>query len=253
MQRKKRAIRQRISVAALYGRHKRTRNAPISDTARHGDAEFCLQSCRLPWPIGQEKFLRRVDVVHQKSMNRSAGKAKENPDPEQGRDVFESTRERLIEIVPPNPTTRMEHILKRVRSTEIFPASGARHCKQQTLPVYAVSANIWSGFDSARPHRRIRAESRPTHEAETNSRRAVCWNDRRGVQATTTFFGLCFPHDCRPFAGRQRHEIVSGKSLRRRRAQFEREFGTSRRAARSAGQESRKVNERQPRPHAVVN
>src|SRR5213079_3121747 len=61
-------------------------------------------------PIGNEANFRGVvDVVHQKAYEFDAdGKAKDIPMPESGRDIFERTRERLIEIVAESDDVLME-------------------------------------------------------------------------------------------------------------------------------------------------
>ena len=61
-------------------------------------------------PIGQEANFRGVvDIVHQKAYEfDSAGKAKEIPIPETGREVFEKERDRLIEVIAESDDALME-------------------------------------------------------------------------------------------------------------------------------------------------
>src|SRR5215207_3521562 len=61
-------------------------------------------------PIGQEADFRGVvDVVHQKAYEFDAsGKAREIPIPEQGRDVYERERDRLVEVIAESDDSLME-------------------------------------------------------------------------------------------------------------------------------------------------
>ena len=77
------------------------------DTAQ---SSFARSIVPFTLPIGEEaNFKGVVDVVHQKAYEFDEnGKAKEIPIPETGRDVFDSTRERIIELVAESDDDLME-------------------------------------------------------------------------------------------------------------------------------------------------
>ncbi len=73
------------------------------------------------------------------------------------------TRERLIEIVAESDDALMEEYFENgtLPEEEIYPNLAKAIATSKLCPVYAVSATTLVGLsDPARPHRRIRAESR---------------------------------------------------------------------------------------------
>jgi elongation factor G len=95
-------------------------------------------------PIGQEHNFRGVvDVVHQKAYEfDSMGKAKEIPIPEEGKGLFESTRERLIELVAESDDALMEKYFDQgtLDEEDVIPNLSKAIAKSKLCPVYAVSA-----------------------------------------------------------------------------------------------------------------
>src|SRR6476619_7727296 len=111
------------------------------ETAKHS---FARSIVPFTLPIGTEaNFTGVVDVVHQKAYEfDSDGKAKEIPMPESGRDIFERTRERLIEIVAETDDDLMEKYFEdgTLPEEEIYPNLAKAIASSKLCPVYAVSS-----------------------------------------------------------------------------------------------------------------
>jgi elongation factor G len=121
-------------------------------------------------PIGSElDFKGVVDVVHQKAYEFDEhGKASEISMPETGRDVFERTRERLIEIVAESDDALMEKYFAEgtLPEEDIYPNLARAIAKSKLCPVYAVSANNLVGLQILLDHIIEFGPNPATHEAE---------------------------------------------------------------------------------------
>src|SRR3982751_5295911 len=121
-------------------------------------------------PIGSEaNFKGVVDVVHQKAYEfDSDGKAKEISIPEEGKAVFETARERLIEIVAESDDALMEKYFESgtLDEEDIYPNLAAAIAKSKLCPVYAVSALTLVGLSIMLDHIVEFAPNPATHEAE---------------------------------------------------------------------------------------
>jgi elongation factor G len=169
-------------------------------------------------PIGQEANFRGVvDVVHQKAYEFDAsGKAKEIPIPEQGRDVMNSTRERLIEIVAESDDELMEKYFENgtLDEEDIYPNLAKAIASSKLCPVYAVSANNLVGLSILLDHIVEFAPNPATHEAEYGFADA----DQKGERITRRysndepFSAYVFRTIADPFAGRINvMKVISGK------------------------------------------
>src|SRR5687767_11126182 len=107
-------------------------------------------------PIGVEGDFRGVvDVVHQKAYEfDERGHAKEIPMPEDGRDVFERTRERLIEIVAESDDALMEKYFDSgtLDEEDIYPNLAKAIASSKLCPVYAVSSITLVGLSILLDH-----------------------------------------------------------------------------------------------------
>src|SRR5215203_3450738 len=137
------------------------------DTAKES---FARSIVPFTLPIGAEhNFKGVVDVVHQKADEFDEnGKAKEIPIPETGRDVFETARERLIEIVAESDDALMEKYFENgtLEEEDIYPNLAAAIAKSKLCPVYAVSATTLVGLSVLLDHVVEFAPNPATHEAE---------------------------------------------------------------------------------------
>src|ERR1043165_2503638 len=137
------------------------------DTAKES---FARSIVPFTLPIGTEhNFKGVVDVVHQKAYEFDAeGKAKEIPIPETGRDVFESTRERLIELVAESDDALMEKYFDNgtLDEEDIYQNLAKAIAASKLCPVYAVSALTLVGLQILLDHIVEFAPNPATHEAE---------------------------------------------------------------------------------------
>ncbi|MDQ3130801.1 MAG: elongation factor G [Acidobacteriota bacterium] len=169
-------------------------------------------------PIGQEADFRGVvDVVHQKAYEFDAnGKAKEIPMPETGRDVFETTRERIIELVAESDDGLMEKYFENgtLDEEDIYPNLAKAIAASKLCPVYAVSANSLVGLSILLDHIVEFAPNPATHEAEFGNAVAGSLMERptRRYSNEEPFSAYVFRTIADPFAGRINvMKIVSGK------------------------------------------
>ena len=169
-------------------------------------------------PIGQEADFRGVvDVVHQKAYEFDAnGKAKEIPMPETGRDVFEITRERIIELVAESDDGLMEKYFENgtLDEEDIYPNLAKAIAASKLCPVYAVSANSLVGLSILLDHIVEFAPNPATHEAEFGNAVAGSLMERptRRYSNEEPFSAYVFRTIADPFAGRINvMKIVSGK------------------------------------------
>ncbi len=169
-------------------------------------------------PIGQEADFRGVvDVVHQKAYEFDAnGKAKEIPIPETGREVFDSTRERIIELVAESDDALMEKYFENgtLDEEDIYPNLAKAIANSKLCPVYAVSAHSLVGLSILLDHIVEFAPNPATHEVEFGNAVTGSLMERptRKYNNDEPFSAYVFRTIADPFAGRINvMKIVSGK------------------------------------------
>jgi len=169
-------------------------------------------------PIGKEENFRGVvDVVHQKAYEFDEhGKAKEIPMPDEGRDVFETARERLIELVAESDDALMEKYFAdgTLPEEDIYPNLAKAIAKSKLCPVYAVSATNLVGLSILLDHIVEFAPNPATHEAEYGFANAEMDGDRvsRKYSSSEPFSAYVFRTIADPFAGRINvMKVISGK------------------------------------------
>ncbi len=185
------------------------------DTAKES---FARSIVPFTLPIGSEHdFKGVVDVVHQKAYEFDAdGKAKEIPIPEAGRDVFETTRERLIEIVAESDDALMEKYFENgtLDEEDIYPNLARAIANSKLCPVYAVSSVNCVGLSVLLDHIVEFAPNPATHEAEYGygNPESVGEKIARKYSTDEPFSAYVFRTIADPFAGRINvMKIVSGK------------------------------------------
>ncbi len=169
-------------------------------------------------PIGTEaNFKGVVDVVHQKAYEfDDQGKAKEVPMPESGRDIFERTRERLIEIVAESDDALMEKYFAdgTLPEEDIYPNLAKAIANSKLCPVYAVSSTTLVGLQILLDHIIEFAPNPATHEAEYGFSNPDLTGDRvtRKYSPDEPFSAYVFRTIADPFAGRINvMKVISGK------------------------------------------
>lgn len=169
-------------------------------------------------PIGSEAtFKGVVDVVHQKAYEFDAeGKAKEIPIPEEGKSLFESTRERLIEIVAESDDALMEEYFENgtLPEDKIYPNLAKAIASSKLCPVYAVSSLNLVGLQILLDHIVEFAPNPATHEAEYGFGDSEMQGDRitRKYSNDEPFSAYVFRTIADPFAGRITvMKVISGK------------------------------------------
>ncbi|HQZ82229.1 MAG TPA: elongation factor G [Pyrinomonadaceae bacterium] len=169
-------------------------------------------------PIGNEAdFKGVVDVVHQKAYTfDDNGKSKEIPIPEEGRDIFDRTRERLIEIVAESDDALMEKYFAEgtLPEEDIYPNLARAIASSKLCPVYAVSSASLVGLQLLLDHIVEFAPNPAVHEAEYGFANNDFSGDRisRKYSNDEPFSAYVFRTIADPFAGRINvMKIVSGK------------------------------------------
>jgi len=169
-------------------------------------------------PIGSEaNFKGVVDVVHQKAYEfDSDGKAKEIPIPEEGKGLFTSTRERIIELVAESDDALMEEYFENgtLPEEKIYPNLAKAVASSKLCPVYAVSAMTGAGLSVLLDHLVEFAPNPATHEAEYGFTDNDMQGDRidRKYSNDQPFSAYVFRTIADPFAGRINvMKIISGK------------------------------------------
>lgn len=169
-------------------------------------------------PIGAEgNFKGVVDVVHQKAYSfDAAGKASEIPIPDEGRDIFERTRERLVEIVAESDDALMEKYFENgtLEEDEIYANLSKAIASSKLCPVYAVSASTLVGLQVLLDHIVEFAPNPATHEAEYGFGDSDLTGDRisRKYSNDEPFSAYVFRTIADPFAGRiSVMKVISGK------------------------------------------
>ncbi len=185
------------------------------DTAAHS---FARSIVPFTLPIGRESDFRGVvDVVHQKAYEfDSNGKAKEIPIPEQGREIFETTRERIVELVAESDDALLEKYFENgtLEEADIIPNLSKAIAAGKLCPVYAVSAETLTGLAILLDHIVEFAPNPAAHEAEYGNPVLNSLLDRplRRYSADEPFSAYVFRTIADPFAGRINvMKIVSGK------------------------------------------
>ncbi|HTH38890.1 MAG TPA: GTP-binding protein, partial [Pyrinomonadaceae bacterium] len=181
-------------------------------------ASFARSIVPFTLPIGVEgSFKGVVDVVHQKAYEFDEhGKAKSIPMPAEGRDVFERTRERLVEIVAESDDALMDKYFEdgTLPEEDIYPNLAKAIAKSKLCPVYAVSSLTLVGLQILLDHIVEFAPNPATHEAEYGFTNPEMEGDRVSRKYTNDepFSAYVFRTIADPFAGRINvMKIVSGK------------------------------------------
>lgn len=193
----------------------------------HSDFEHALDTAQssfarsiVPFtlPIGSEAdFKGVVDVVHQKAYEFDEhGKAKEVPIPDTVREIFEKTRERIVELVAESDDALMEKYFENgtLDEEEIYPNLAKAIAASKLCPVYAVSAANLVGLSILLDHIVEFAPNPATHEAEYGFANPESTGDRisRKYSNNEPFSAFVFRTIADPFAGRINvMKIVSGK------------------------------------------
>ncbi|HMS10674.1 MAG TPA: elongation factor G, partial [Pyrinomonadaceae bacterium] len=193
-------------------------NSDFGHALETATSSFARSIVPFTLPIGSEaNFKGVVDVVHQKAYEFDAnGKAKEIPMPESGKDVFERTRERLIEIVAESDDALMEKYFAdgTLPEEDIYPNLAKAIAKSRLCPVYAVSAGSLVGLQILLDHIVEFGPNPATHEAEYGFKDADLSGDRvsRKYSNDEPFSAYVFRTIADPFAGRINvMKVVSGK------------------------------------------
>ena len=193
-------------------------NADFGHALDTANESFARSIVPFTLPIGSEaNFKGVVDVVHQKAYEFDEnGKAKEIPIPETGRDVFDSTRERIIELVAESDDDLMEKYFENgtLEEEDIYPNLAKAIAKSKLCPVYAVSANNLVGLSILLDHLVEFAPNPATHEAEYGFANPEGAGDRmmRKYSNDEPFSAYVFRTIADPFAGRINvMKVVSGK------------------------------------------
>ncbi len=169
-------------------------------------------------PIGNElNFKGIVDVVHQKAYEFDEhGHAKGVAIPSEGKDIFDRTRERIIELVAESDDALMEKYFESgtLPEEDIYPNLAAAIAKSKLCPVYAVSAANLVGLQILLDHLVEFAPDPATHEAEYGFSDNEMAGDRvsRKYSNSEPFSAYVFRTIADPFAGRINvMKVVSGK------------------------------------------
>ncbi len=193
-------------------------NSDFGHALETATSSFARSIVPLTLPIGSEaNFKGVVDVVHQKAYEFDAnGKAKEIPMPESGKDVFERTRERLIELVAESDDALMEKYFAdgTLPEEDIYPNLAKAIANSKLCPVYAVSSATLAGLSILLDHIIEFAPNPATHEAEYGFKDNEMTGDRvkRKYSNDEPFSAYVFRTIADPFAGRINvMKVVSGK------------------------------------------
>jgi elongation factor G len=185
------------------------------DTAQ---SSFARSIVPFTLPIGSElNFKGIVDVVHQKAYEFDGdGKAKEIPIPEEGKGLFDATRERIIELVAESDDALMEKYFENgtLEEEDIYPNLAKAIAASKLCPVYAVSATNLVGLSILLDHIVEFAPNPAVHEAESGYTNPDEAGDRilRKYSNSEPFSAYVFRTIADPFAGRINvMKVISGK------------------------------------------
>jgi elongation factor G len=193
----------------------------------HADFDHALETAQqsfarsiVPFtlPIGRETTFRGVvDVVHQKAYEfDDRGHAKGIAIPSEGKELLDSTRERLIELVAESDDALMEKYFNdgTLPEEDIYPNLAKAIAKSKLCPVYAVSAHSLVGLSILLDHLVEFAPNPATHESEYGFSDADMNGERvtRKYSNDEPFSAYVFRTIADPFAGRINvMKVVSGK------------------------------------------
>jgi len=193
-------------------------NADFGHALETASSSFARSIVPFTLPIGKEgDFKGVVDVVHQQAYSfDESGKAKEIPMPEDGRDVFERTRERLIEIVAESDDALMEKYFESgtLEEEDIYPNLAKAIASSKLCPVYALSATTLVGVQTLLDHLVEFAPNPATHEMEYGFADNEMSGERinRKYSNDEPFSAYVFRTIADPFAGRINvMKVVSGR------------------------------------------
>jgi elongation factor G len=165
-------------------------------------------------PIGREHdFKGVVDVVHMKAYTfDSAGKAKEIDIPAEGRDVFDKTRERLIELVAESDDALMEKYFEQgtLEDADVIPNIGKAIAASKLCPVYSVSTTTLVGLATLLDHL-VEFAPDPAHHEEEHGKDEKGEAIARKYSTSEPFSAYVFRTIADPFAGRINvMKVISG-------------------------------------------
>lgn len=193
-------------------------NADFGHALETATSSFARSIVPFTLPIGKEgDFKGVVDVVHQKAYEFDEnGKPKEIPLPESGRDIFERTRERLIELVAESDDALMEKYFNdgTLPEEDIYPNLAKAIANSKLCPVYAVSSTNLTGLQILLDHIVEFGPNPATHESEYGFTDTEMTGDRisRKYSNDEPFSAYVFRTIADPFAGRINvMKVVSGK------------------------------------------
>jgi elongation factor G len=185
------------------------------DSARH---TFSRAIVPFTLPIGQEMNFRGVvDVVHMKAYEfDAAGKAKEVPIPETGRDLVDKERERLVEVIAESDDSLMEKWLENgtLEESDIIPNISKAIAASRLCPVFSVSSltlvglqQLLDGFIDYAPAPDTHTEEHGKASLDDGAAEVT-----RGYHPEEPFSAYVFRTVADPFAGRINvMKIISGK------------------------------------------
>ncbi|MDQ3801109.1 MAG: GTP-binding protein, partial [Acidobacteriota bacterium] len=169
-------------------------------------------------PIGKEANFRGVvDVVHLKAYEFDEnGKSKEIPIPEEGREIVDKTRERLVELVAESDDALLEKYFENgtLEDEDVIPNLAQAIANSKLCPVFAVSSQTLAGLTCLLDAIIEYAPNPATHEAEYGFANAELEGDRitRKYSNDGPFSAYVFRTIADPFAGRINvMKVVSGK------------------------------------------
>lgn len=170
-------------------------------------------------PIGREKDLRGiVDVVHMKAYELGAdGRAKEIDIPSEGRELFEKTRERLVELVAESDDALMEKYFEQgtLDEADIIPNINKAIAQSKLCPVFAVSSATLVGLLALLNGIVDYAPDPAHHDAEYGlpvDAGPDASKIARRYSESEPFSAYCFRTVADPFAGRINViKIISGR------------------------------------------
>ena len=169
-------------------------------------------------PIGQEaNFKGVVDVVHLKAYEFDEhGKSKEVPIPEEGREIVDATRERLIELVAESDDQLLEKYFENgtLDDEDVIPNLSKAIANSKLCPVFAVSSETLVGL-SVLLDAIIEYAPDPAHHEAEHGRKEVEEDSEKMTRKYSDdepFSAFVFRTIADPFAGRINvMKIVSGK------------------------------------------
>src|SRR5574338_241869 len=193
----------------------------------HADFGAALQSAQntfsraiipFTFPSGKEKDFRGVvDVVHMKAYELGAdGQAKEIDIPNEGRDIVDKTRERLVELVAESNDQLMEKYFENgtLEEEDILPNINKAIAQSKLCPVFAVSSVTQVGL-RALLHGLVEFAPDPAHHEAEWGKPVDAGPDAerigRKYSDSEPFSAYCFRTVADPFAGRINiFKIISG-------------------------------------------